>query len=299
MKTFFIIVVALIFFEIQSASARNISGFALPDSLAEFTLRYRSVDNLIILPVRINGDLTVNLILDTGCRNVVLFGKRFQNKLITVPNKNIEFSGMGAGKGVSGRLSLNNTVTIEAIHGQAMPIIIVPSDRIFQNYENIDGLIGYDIFTRFEVEIHPQSNKITFRSFLTGYVPTGYTRIDFDMDDSKPVINSSIQLKGQNHFSKLIIDTGSTLGLLIKSTDKNRYNSKASHTLGQGVNGLVKGLLTNSETVGLTSYTLNNIPTGIIYSPWHNYASLGMAVLKDYHIILNYAQSYMCLKKVV
>src|SRR5687768_1026207 len=86
------------------------SGFFLPDSVTEMTLRYRTVKGLIILPVTINDSIEVNLILDTGCRNLILFGKKFKNMFKITTGKPIEFSGLGTGRPVSGRLSLGNKV---------------------------------------------------------------------------------------------------------------------------------------------------------------------------------------------
>ena len=79
------------------------SGFHLPDSMTSITFRYKTIKNLIMLPVRINDTLVVNLILDTGTRNIVLFGKRFQKYFTTQPNRPIQFSGLGSGKPVIGK----------------------------------------------------------------------------------------------------------------------------------------------------------------------------------------------------
>src|SRR5687767_14368562 len=103
--------VALIFFYTSSFASPNF-GFCLPDSVNEMTLHYRAVRNLIILPVIINDSIKVNLILDTGCRNLVLFGKRFQKLLELNPGRQVQFSGLGSGKPVSGFLSLSNKTSI-------------------------------------------------------------------------------------------------------------------------------------------------------------------------------------------
>src|SRR5688572_27346661 len=88
------------------------AGFFLPDSIREMTMKYRSVNNLIILPVIINDSIAVNLILDTGCRNLVLFGKRFQKVLPLNKSKEIIFSGLGSGAAVKGHLAVDNSVSI-------------------------------------------------------------------------------------------------------------------------------------------------------------------------------------------
>ena len=49
------------------------AGFFLPDSVRQVTLTYKRTFNLVLLPVIINDSIRLNLILDTGCSNLVLF----------------------------------------------------------------------------------------------------------------------------------------------------------------------------------------------------------------------------------
>jgi hypothetical protein len=262
----------------------------------EFTVKYRSIDGLIILPVKINDELFVNLILDTGCRSVLLFGKRFQDIFKGEPGRAIEFSGMGSGKSVHGNLSLTNNIAIGLVEGKQVPIVVVPSRNIFHSYPGVDGLIGYDIFTKFEIEIQPAKQLITFRSAFTSYIPEGYTRIPMKVTDSKPILQSSIVLPNGTVASDLLIDTGSTLGLLLKSTNVSKIEYDGKDMLGKGLNGPIRGLSTVAHKLELENFVMSDIVTGISHSPWRNYASLGMHTLKSYSIILNYAQSYACLK---
>lgn len=274
------------------------TGFSLPDSVGEFTIRYTSVEGLIILPVRINDSISVNLILDTGCRNVLLFGKRFQKLFKVESGRTVEFSGMGSGKTVKGQLALNNTAAIGVVEGENVPIVLISDRNIFNTYWNIDGLIGYDIFTKFEIEIQPSRKLITFRSAFNNYIPHGYEKIPIKVVDAKPIINSSILLPDETLTWDLLIDTGSTLGLLLKSSDKSWFPLEdKKEWIGKGLNGSIRGINTVVNKIKLHEYELTNISAGIIHSPWHNYASIGMTVLKEYSIILNYAMSFAALKK--
>lgn len=277
-------------------SSKASIGFALPDSVNEFELKYKTIDGLIILPVKLNGEQSVNLILDTGCRSVLLFGKRFQYLFNGEPGRTIEFSGMGSGKNVQGKLSLTNSITIGLVEGKQVPIVVVSSRNIFHSYPEVDGLIGYDIFTKFEIEIQPAKQLITFRSAFTNYIPEGYTRIPMKITDTKPILQSNITLPDRTVSKDLLIDTGSTLGLLIKSDNESKFEYVGNKLLGKGLNGPVKGINTIARRLELGNFVMNNIGTGIIHSPWNNHASIGMSILKNYSIILNYTQSYACLK---
>lgn len=289
----------LVVFAATLNSAQAKAGFSLPDSMTEFSLHYKAVENLIILPVKINDDVEVNLILDTGCRNLVLFGKRFTQLFSFEHGRAVQFSGMGYGKPVEGTLSINNHVAIGPVTGHSIPIIVVPSKNILVNYPQVHGIIGYDIFARFEIELNPSQQLITFRSPGAGYVPNGYTKIPMDIKDSKPLIQSAIVMGDSMHVRDLLIDTGSAIGLLLKSTQTEKFSRNSrERSLGVGLNGSINGFVMSAKSLIMGELEIRNLEANVTHSPWHNYASIGMGILKDYTIILNYAQSYACLRKV-
>ena len=276
-----------------------LAGFYLPEWLNEFSMRYKSVNNLVILPVTINDSVKVNLILDTGCRNLVLFGKRFTHRLHTDKSRLVPFSGMGKGKPVEGLLSIENSVEVGAVKGKRIPVIVVPSRNLFAQYDNVDGVIGYELFSKFEIEINFAEKVISFRPGLLSEPRKGYQRMPMRVEDSKPVIDCSILFNAsESDECSLIIDTGSVLGLLLTTSEQNRlWSKKNKMTLGTGLNGLVQGKSITSKKVTLGECELNDVDTGIIFSNEKHYASIGTHVLKDYILVLNYCKSYAAIKR--
>lgn len=74
MKVFFTVVTLLVL-SVLYVSGNPLpatrAGFFLPDSIREVSMEYKKIDNLILLQVMLNDSLQVNLILDTGCRNLI------------------------------------------------------------------------------------------------------------------------------------------------------------------------------------------------------------------------------------
>jgi hypothetical protein len=278
--------------------ATTSSGFYLPEPYEEVSLRYKSFNNLIVIPVIINGNLPVNLILDTGTRNIVLFGKRFNDLFLFASERNVQFSGMGSGKPMYGKVSLGNKVELTSLVGERIPIVIVPNKSSFITNPKIDGIIGYDIFQKFEVEINPQQKKVTFRSSFSSIVPPGFVQVPMRIENTKPIIDSKILLEsGVSLNTNLMIDTGSQLSVLLKTTNEELLDLQLTEVIGVGMSGQIEGINTVSNSVALSGINFRNQPTGIILSPWHNYGSLGMGTLKDYVLIINYMGAYACLKK--
>ena len=301
MKAFFTIVILQVLF-LLPVSGTTLSatraGFYLPDSIREVTIHYKMVNNLILLPVTINDSVHLNLILDTGCRNLILFGKRFQKFFLFEKDQKVQFSGLGEGGPVYGRLSLENRVSIDAVLGERVPVIVVPDQNLFNS--QVHGVIGYDIFTKFEVEINPVLHCITFRPAATATLSPAFIQVPIRIEDSRPLIDCRVIFtKDKSHICDLMIDTGSSLGLLLKTTDIDHYSEHGKKTvLGRGLNGLIEGINTVTEKLIVSDLEMHSLKTGIIHSEWHNYASIGMGALKDYALVLNYCKGYAGFRKV-
>ncbi|HOX83915.1 MAG TPA: aspartyl protease family protein [Chryseolinea sp.] len=302
MKTFRILVVyalciVVIYLPLQINAAPD-SGFFLPDNLNEVTFQYKTYRNLIVLPVTINDSIQVNLILDTGCRNLVLFGKQFQNQFKTEAGRKIQFSGLGSGQPVYGSLSLSNNITINKVIGARIPIVIVPERNVFEKANKIDGVIGYDIFIKFEVELNPKEKLITFRPAYSPSLALEYLHIPIRIEDSRPVLQSHISIEKNSFPCNLMIDTGSSLGLLLKTTDESKFDGHTNlEELGRGFNGVINGFKTRAKRLELDGLSFGSLQVGIIQSPWHECASIGMDVLKGYSIVLNYCKEYIGFRK--
>ena len=63
------------------------------------------------------------------------------------------------------------------------------------------------------------------------------------------------------------------------------------------MSGTIEGISTMAQTINLAGINFQNQSTGIILSAWHNYGSIGMGVLKEYALIINYTGAYAGLKK--
>ena len=291
----------LFFILAQSASATETrAGFFLPEHVSELTFKYKSINNYVILPVVINDTISLNLILDTGCRNLVLFGKRFQKLFKTEPGKSVQFSGLGNGDAVAGRLSLNNKVSIATVIGEGIPVVIVPRQNVFASYPGVHGVIGYDILVKFEIELNPRKQLITLRPAGSATLSEEYQKIPIRIEDSRPIVTSKVFFAdSQPETCDLMIDTGSSLGLLIKTTDAKKLQQGNKIKLGRGFNGSVMGVRVAPDRLLLDTFEVSVIDASITQSSWQNHASVGMEIMKDYAIVLNYCQSYAGFKRLL
>jgi hypothetical protein len=139
---------------------------------------------------------------------------------------------------------------------------------------------------------------ITFRPAQTATLSDDYNLIPIRVEDSRPIIKSSISLLGHEESLDIMIDTGSSLGLLLKNNEGYRlFNGRSTTILGRGLNGLIEGINLNAEGVKLDEFLLTRVPVGVIHSAWSGIPSIGMGVLRDYSVVLNYCKGYIGLKR--
>lgn len=294
-RSFFFLFVS--FALIHSVEAIPAEGFFLPDSVREVTFSYKSINNLIILPVRINENETVNLVLDTGCRNLVLFGKRFRHMIDEQNQRQITFSGLGRGKPAQGFITLGNNVSFDRVTGKRIAIVVVPERNVFSAYPIIDGIIGYELFLKFEIEVDFARHKITFRPARHSIPSSDFKLIPLRIEDSRPVVSCRIFFSDtEEEACDLLIDTGSCLGLLFTAPKSRKMNRMSKAILGRGVNGDLEGRKSVADKLLLGDFALRDLPAGIVVSSTHHYASLGTDVLKDYTLLINYYKRYAGLR---
>ena len=141
---------------------------------------------------------------------------------------------------------------------------------------------------------------ITFRPAIEAEISPEYEKIAIRVEDGRPIINSTMFVDNKRIAFDLMIDTGSCLGLLLKTTDLSRFQAAigtSGSILGRGLNGNIEGTSILADRLFLDELEIKFVSAGIIYSRWHNYASVGMDLISGYSLVLNYCKSYAGFKK--
>jgi hypothetical protein len=292
------LVIPIAYSQVALADEKPLAGFSLPAEVKEVRFRYQTYLNLIVLPLTINDSIHVNVILDTGCRNLLLFGKRFEKMFEILPGRKIRFSGLGENGPMTGKLSIENKVSIQKLSGENIPVVIVPGKRLFSGSPHIDGIIGYDVFIKFEIEFDASTQMIAFRPGDVAEISPEYTEVTLDIEDSRPLIHSWISLSSPERSAcPIMVDTGSALGLLLKSRDAKHFHELAMQVLGKGLGGNVMGTVTRVKKLVLEKVEMADVRAGISWSDWYTHGSIGMEIMKEYSVVLNYCKGYAGFKK--
>ena len=276
-------------------------------------VRFELINNLIIIPVEING-VTLSFLLDTGVSKPIIFN--FLNISDTLKTKNTEsifLRGLGEGEQVEALKSTNNILKI----GDAIKL----NQELYAIYDvdlnlapklgfPVHGIIGNDIFKDLIVEIN-YSNK-----YLKLTEPKVYRykkckkceTFNLEFHNSKPYINTEVSIKNKEIPVKLLIDSGGSDVLWLFENDSLGIKSSDmffNDFLGHGLSGSIYGKRSTIDALHLKSFVLKNAnvaypdSTSVLYARMvkDRNGSLAGNVLKRFNLIFDYQKAKVTLKK--
>ncbi|MEH6537882.1 MAG: aspartyl protease family protein [Psychroserpens sp.] len=276
-------------------------------------IRFQLINNQIIIPVEING-VELSFLLDTGVSKPILFNITNTDSLQINNVETIFLRGLGGGESVKALRSKNNFFKIGNAVNINQYIYVVFDQNI--NFTPklgvpVHGIIGYDVFKNFIVEINYRSK------YLKLHRPETYKYKDckncetFNLSffNNKPYIEMQVTLDENRVPVKLLVDTGSSDALWLFEDDSLGLSTKHynyfNDFLGRGLSGNVHGKRSVIKSINLKSFELNDVNVAFPDSTSISYArkikdrngSIGAEILRRFNLIIDYRSSKMTLKK--
>jgi hypothetical protein len=259
--------------------------------------------NLIVIPATVNDSVKVKLILDTGTRSMLLYGKRFASMPNLTTSRRIKVSGWGSPEGVDAGISFPNTIVLGNIKGQSLGVAVVSTRTLFAERPGIDGIIGYELFVKFVVEINYKTRTIHLFEKMPYGRADGFTSIPLEINRAMPQVQSSIIMDDNSVINlRLLIDTGSSLGLTVFSKEKfGRHAGEVQRIVGFGLNGVIKGFDLYLKHFFLGDIKVKSLSSCVVNVDEHpdesfTYCgSIGASFLKKHIVIFDYPSSKLFL----
>lgn len=288
------------------------SRFNLPRADSD-KIRFQLIDNLIIVPVEVNG-VTLSFLFDTGVSKPILFNIANIDTLQINNVETVYLRGLGGGEPVEALKSQNNLFKIgNAINFDQDIYVVFDSSINFTPRLGIPvhGIIGFDLFRDFTVEINYSSKYLRLHKPETFVYRKCRKCEQFNLSfyNNKPYINGTVKIGVENLPVKLLIDTGSSDALWLFEEDslgmKPLNNNYFDDFLGKGLSGSVYGKRTKVKSFSLKSFVLKNVnvafpdSTSISYARKHEErnGSISGEILKRFNIIMDYKNARITLKK--
>lgn len=289
------------------------SKFTVQNKNKSDKVKFKFINNLIVIPVEING-VELSFLLDTGVSKPIIFNIFNVSDSLKVKNTEpISLRGLGAGDMVEALKSTNNVFKIgDAVKWNQDLYAVYNSDLSFAPRLGtpVHGILGFDLLKDLVVEIN-YSNK-----YIKLSEPKEYRykdcrkceRFHLEFYNNKPYLNASVNIKDKNLPVKLLIDSGGSDALWLFEDDSLGITSDSKFFydfLGHGLSGSVYGKRSRVNSFTLKGFTLKQVNVAFPDSSSVSYArrfkdrngSISGNILKRFNIIFDYRRAIVTFKK--
>lgn len=262
--------------------------------------------NKIYLRVHVNNKGPFSFILDSGAAFDVLDEEQARAM-------NVEFSDeavvRGAGEG-SVRISAGAGVSLSLAGLEIVKpnITILPIHSSISNNEgrDVDGLLGYDFFKRFVIEIDYANKRISIHDQKTyQYAGTGKI-IPLEENNGHTFINTTLVLAdGRQLPVRLLVDTGARMGVMLNTPFVDSHQLVGTTTqiidpvISIGVGGSYRSAVARIESLRLGPFTmkepvvtLSRSKSGVLAGSGYD-GIIGAEILRRFKVIFDYSRQQM------
>ena len=274
-------------------------------------VRFQLVNNLIIIPVSVNGT-ELSFILDSGVSSPILFNLSDQDSVQINNVSEIRIKGLGQGEPIDALSSNGNVFELKSVVNRSQPLYVVmdrglnfsPSLGIL-----IHGIIGYDLFKDFIVDINYVKKIIKFHDprFYRPKKGRQEESLALTVLKKKAYINGNVYLNETGQVPvKLLLDTGSSDAIwLFEDEDLGIPDKNYDDFLGIGLSGQVFGKRTMVNSLSIGGFILKDakaaFPSKESFNNIKNLGdrngSIGGEMLKRFNIVFDYPNNKIVLRK--
>lgn len=285
------------------------SRFYIGNGKKSDRIRFELVNNLIIVPVELNGT-ELSFLVDTGVKTSVLLTLNEEDTLLLNSSEKILLRGIGGEELIKAYRSTNNNFTLGKTTNSQLDIYVIYDENI--NFSPrlgvpVHGIIGYDLFKDFVVEINYP------RKFLRLHDPdqfqkklTNYSRVPLEFFQDKPYTKVKLDIEGSTSEATLLLDNGLSDALwLFPDGEEIQVPEKSfSDYLGMGLLGDVVGERSVVQSISFGKEKLKNVsasfPDSLSVEGLRTYharnGSLGAEVFRRFHLFFDYRNQNLFVK---
>jgi len=289
-------------------------GFVLEEGRRKVQIPFELRNNLIIVPVVLNGMLPLKFVVDTGVQTGILTQKAFSDILNLQYSKKYIIAGPGGQGIVEAYITNNVSLDLPGIHGTGHALLVLNEDYLeLRNYLGTDvhGILGYELFSRFIIEINYEKKVLVVSAPHRHKVKRSYHRIPITIEDTKPYIRTDVTLSnGVTINAKLMMDSGASHGLLLEPQSDPMITvpeQSVKSLIGRGIGGEIMGRVGRLKSMKLGDYLLKgpiaNFPDPNSYMDslkigrTARNGTIGGEVLSRFNIVFNFSREEIFIRK--
>ncbi len=288
-------------------------GYRLPEGEKFEKIKFELINNLIIIPVEINGT-ELTFILDSGVSKPILFNLSESDSIPINNVSEVTIRGLGGGEPMKALSSKGNTFKFGKAKNFSQDLYVVLDRGI--NFSTslgipVHGIMGYDLFRDFIVEVNYSSRKIKLHNpQLYKYRDRRKTQtIPLIVERRKAYVEGTVLMKDTANIPvKLLVDTGSSDALwLFPEPEKGLEIPEKNYEdhLGRGLSGDIFGKRSKINGVRIGDFELDEAKVAFPYlesfqgldNMGDRNGSIGGEVLKRFNMVFDYARGLVTLKR--
>lgn len=259
----------------------------------------------VIIPTSVNGSRKLSLILDTGMPfdGVYLFHKELAGEIDMTGAIEVQVGGAGAGEASTALMIETGHVTFGEVTLDSQRVLI--SHSFHTQQFDTDGVIGWNLFGHYVVEIDYDREIITLRDTSDSRVDTTWQVVPITLRKGIPFLDGMLEVVDGEHVPVVLyIDLSSdeALELLVRPDQKYTLpDSLEDRYLGTGLSGDIYGQYGRSKRLHLASYDLYDVPTAFAPAEVRSKQEgadgiLGNDCIRRFNVIFDYAHERLYLK---
>ncbi len=308
-----LVIVALLL-KISCSACCQTLGFALDDDKSKVQIPIEIHNNLVVVPVVLNGTLPLKFILDTGVRTAILTQKSFTDILNLPYSRKYTIAGPGGEKLIDAYITNNVSLELPGVSGKGHAMLVLEEDYLeLRNYLGTDvhGILGYELFSRFIIEIDYERKMLTLMMPERFKPRRKFKMIPIRIEDTKPYLTTPVVLADGTQFTaKLLVDSGASHGLMLDPESDSRITvpmNSVSSVIGRGLGGEITGKVGRISSISLGDYELkgaiasfpdpNSYFDSLKVGTTERNGSIGGETLSRFTVIFNFPKEQMYLKR--
>lgn len=275
-------------------------------------IEFELINNLIVLPIELNG-VKLSFVLDSGVSKPILFNLTSKDSLGINNYSEIFLRGLGGGKPIKALSSNKNIVKLKNFENRNQQVYVIVDKSLNFSHKlgiPIHGIIGYDVFRDFVVEINYAAK------FIKIWKPSEYVyrsrknveTLPLSVENRKAYVYAEIEQGGKKNPVKMLVDTGSSDALWLFEKKERGIILPAKNFedfLGRGLSGDIHGRRSKIDVFYIGRFRLSKAKSAFPYSTSIKYitnlgdrnGSLGGEVLKKFNIVFDYPSNKITFKK--
>lgn len=289
------------------------SGYAMKSGTKKETVKFKFINNLIIIPVEVNG-VELSFILDTGVSKPILFNISGEDAPELKNYEQISIKGLGEGQAITAIRSTGNTFRIGDLFNSNQELYMLSDSNI--NFSPklgipVHGIIGYDLLKNFIVEVRYARKKLRFHDPET-YRYSDCNRCEtyrLDLVGNKPFMNAKVAFgEGQEQSVYLLVDSGSTDAVWLFEDRNKGIEVPDQHFddyMGRGLSGDVYGKRSRLKSFNIGKFEMEDAKVAFPDSTSVRHitfkgarsGSLGSEILKRFNLVIDYPYERITLSK--